>query len=111
MNQQEIDDGKTIAVISYITIAGVLIAYFMNTEKRNNFAYFHIRQALGLWLTFFAIGLVVSNFDSWSITLGFYAFFGVLFLYGLIMALTGKATAVPLVGEFYQKFLSGIGKS
>ena len=110
MDKATIDQGKSAAIISYLTIFGTLIAFFMNNESKNTFAAFHIRQALGLWLTFFAIGLVVSNFDSWMASGALYLAFGVLFLYGFLMALTGKASPVPLVGEFYQKFFSGLGR-
>ncbi|MBT8286739.1 MAG: hypothetical protein HKN00_09405 [Flavobacteriaceae bacterium] len=110
MNNEAVEEGKTIAVISYITIFGVLIAFFMNNEKKNQFAAFHIRQSLGLWLTFFAIGLVVSNFDSWLASIAFYIFFGVLFIYGLLTALGGSTTPAPVLGAFFQKFFSGLGR-
>ena len=110
MDKDTIDKGKPAAIISYLTIFGVLIAYFMNNETKNPFASFHIRQALGLWLTFFAIGLVVSNFDSWTATGALYIAFGVLFIYAFLTAVSGKVTPIPLVGQFYQNFFSGIGR-
>ena len=51
-----IEGGKTIAIISYITIIGLIIAFVMNNEKKNEFASYHIKQMLGLSLT----GLVLS---------------------------------------------------
>ena len=50
MNNLSVQDGKTIAIISYITIIGTLIAFIMNQNKHNYFASFHIRQALGIFL-------------------------------------------------------------
>ncbi len=108
MTENDIKDGRTFAIISYITIFGTLIAFFMNNEKRSNFAYFHIRQALGLWLTFFLLGFAISSFDSWLMTFGFYLFFSVLFIYGFVNAINGKAQKVPILGDFYQKTFSGI---
>ncbi|MBT8257811.1 MAG: hypothetical protein KJO49_05030 [Bacteroidia bacterium] len=110
MDQTSIDSGKPAAIISYLTIFGVLIAYFMNNEKKNVFAAFHIRQALGLWLTFFALGLVISNFDSWMASGSLYLAFGVLFMYGFFTAVAGKTNEVPLVGKFYQNIFSGLGQ-
>jgi uncharacterized membrane protein len=110
MANQNIDEGKTNAIISYLTIIGTIIAYFLNNNKKNEFASFHIRQSLGLWLTFFLLGYVVGSFDSWLITFCFWMFFGVLFIYGFINALAGKQQTVPLVGEFYQKLFASIGK-
>ena len=110
MTVQDINDGKSNAIISYLTIFGTIIAFYLNNEKKNAFASFHIRQALGLWLTFFVLGYIVGNFDSWLITFGFYMFFGVLFIYGFINAVSGKAQTVPLVGDLYQKWFSSLGR-
>ena len=110
MTNQTILDGRTHAIVSYLTIIGTIIAYFLNIDKKNEFASFHIRQALGLWLTFFALGYVVSIFDTWLITFAFWLFFGVLFIYGFINAVAGKPQTVPFLGELYQKIFSSIGK-
>jgi len=37
--------GKTAAVVAYITLIGTIIAFFMNNDDKNQFASFHIRQA------------------------------------------------------------------
>lgn len=110
MNNQIIEEGKSIAILSYLTIFGVIIAYFMNNDKKNEFAYFHIRQSLGLWLTFFALGYIVGIFDSWLITIGFWMFFGVLFIFGFMTAITGKKVETPILGALYQKLFSSLGK-
>jgi uncharacterized membrane protein len=110
MTEGTIQEGKSNAIISYLTIIGTLIAFILNNEKKNEFASFHIRQALGLWLTFFALGYIIGSFDSWLITLSFWIFFGVLFIFGFMTAVTGKAQTIPLLGEFYQKIFSGLGK-
>lgn len=110
MTDETILNGRSYAIISYITIIGTIIAFFMNNDRKNEFAYFHIRQALGLWLTFFALGYIVGIFDKWLITFSFWLFFGVLFIYGFINALAGKPQIVPILGEFYQKIFSSIGK-
>jgi uncharacterized membrane protein len=109
MENQDISDGKNIAVISYLTIFGTIIAFILNNDKKNKFASFHIRQSLGLWLTFFVLGYVITAFDSWLITFCFWMFFGVLFIYGFINALAGKPQAVPLIGDFFQKLFASIG--
>ena len=36
MTEQEIEDGKGLAIISYLTIIGTIIAYFMNNDKKND---------------------------------------------------------------------------
>ena len=59
--ENSVEEGKTIAITSYILIVGVLIAMSMNSENKNSFASFHIRQALGISLTFISLGLIISN--------------------------------------------------
>jgi hypothetical protein len=45
---------KNTAIIAYLTIIGSVIAIFMNQEEnKSEFASFHIRQALGLFILFF----------------------------------------------------------
>lgn len=54
-----VEEGKTIAIISYITYIGLIIAIVLNNDKKNSFAAFHIRQSLGIGLT--SIALMIVN--------------------------------------------------
>ena len=110
MNENTIQTGKTLAFVSYLTLIGTLIAFFMNQEKKNAFTSFHVRQALGLWLLELVLGYFVGGFDSWMVTISFWIFFGVLFIYGMIGALTGKLNFVPFVGPIFQKLFTSIGQ-
>ena len=102
------EEGKSIAIISYITIIGTVIAIFMNNEKKNSFAAFHIRQALGIFLTFFLLGYFIGYFDSWMVTFAFWFFIFILWSYGFLTALQGKMTPIPLLGNFFQKTFKNI---
>jgi uncharacterized membrane protein len=93
---------KNMAFVSYLYLIGLLIAYLNNKERKNEIISFHIRQSLGLWLSFFSLGYIIGNFDSWMITSSFWICFAVLIFYGISTALAGKKTPVPLVGKFYQ---------
>ena len=101
------DTGKTAAIVAYLTIIGTIIAYFLNDPK-NPFANFHIRQALGIHITFYILGALVSIFDSWMITWTFWIFIAVLWVYGLVTAIQGETKEVPLVGPQFQKWFSTI---
>lgn len=103
-----IEKGKTAAITSYILIVGVLIAMSMNGEDKNSFASFHIRQALGLSLTFISLGLIISNFDSIMISLPMWIFVSILWTYGIFSAIKGETKPVPLLGNFFQKALKSI---
>ncbi|MFV0540937.1 MAG: hypothetical protein ACK5MZ_06825 [Aestuariibaculum sp.] len=110
MTQQDIEKGHKNAIISYITVFGTIIAYFLNNENKSSFAAFHIRQALGLWLSFFLLGYFIGYFNSWMVTSGFYLFFAILFIYGFANAIGKKAQTVPLIGNLYQKLFANLGK-
>ena len=103
-----VDDGKNTAIVSYLTIIGAVVAIFMNQEQKNSFASFHIRQALGIFITFFILGYVVSYFDNWTASIAFWLFFFILWLYGFIGALQGKTNLVPVLGNAFQKIFKSL---
>ena len=103
-----IETGKTTAIISYLTIIGAIIAIFMNLEKKNTFSAFHIRQALGIFVSFFLIGYFIGYFDSWMISSAFYVFYFILWIYGFLGALQGEMKLIPLLGEQFQKIFKNI---
>ncbi len=110
MDFKTIEEGKNMAVVAYLTIIGAVIALIMNNDKKNPFTAFHVRQGLGLCLTFMIMGYFIGYFNDFKITIAFWIGFGVLFFFGLIGAISGKMQQVPLLGAFYQKIFSNIGK-
>ena len=104
----ETEEGKSAAITAYILIVGVLIAMSMNSEKKNAFASFHIRQALGISITFISLGLIISHFDSLMISASMWLFVSVLWAYGMFSAINGSTKPLPLLGNFYQKAFKSI---
>jgi len=108
MKNNNIEKGKTAAITSYILIIGVFIAMSMNSEDKNSFASFHIRQALGLSITFISLGLIISNFDNPMISISMWIFLSILWTYGVFTAINGETKPIPLLGNYFQKWLSNI---
>lgn len=108
MNKETIEAGKATAIISYILGIGVFIAMSMNADNKNPFATFHIRQGLGLTLTFISLGLIISNFDSLLISFPMWIFISILWSYGIFTAIKGETKPMPLLGTYFQKWLSNI---
>lgn len=108
MENSTAKEGKNMAIISYITIIGTIIAMSMNATPKNDFARFHIRQSLGIHISFYIIGLLISQFDSWLISIGFYIFYIVLWVYGISGAIQERKTIIPLLGNQFQKWFSFI---
>jgi uncharacterized membrane protein len=94
---------KDAALVAYLTILGAVIAIFMNNEeKKTEFASFHIRQALGIFLSLFLLGYFVGYADSWTVSSAFYLFYFILWIYGFSGALSGQKRLIPVVGAFFQ---------
>ena len=109
MENTTVNEGKTMAIISYITIIGTIVAFIMNNSKKNSFASFHIRQMIGLSL--------LSIVNSWgigqlaglgmvSMIIGVGIF--VLWVLGFIGAVQGEEKKVPLLGDMFQDWFKGI---
>lgn len=103
-----VEEGKNIVIISHITIIGTIIALIMNNDIKNPFASFYIRQTLGIFLLFFALGYPVGLFDSWMISSSLYIFIFILWAYSFISALQGQMNLIPILGAFFQKFFKNI---
>lgn len=102
------ETGKSAAIVAYITIVGTIIAFFLNNDTKNPFASFHIRQALGIHITYFLLGALVSIFDSWMITYAFWIFIFVLWGYGIVTAIQGEQKEVPILGNKFQNWFSTV---
>ena len=103
------EEAKKIAVISYITIIGLVIAFVMNNEKKSDFANYHIRQSIGLCLTGLAMGAIgIIPILGWIINI--IGFFVLLYMWivGLINAINEKEKPVPFLGNKYEKWFKGI---
>ncbi|AFL81562.1 putative membrane protein [Aequorivita sublithincola DSM 14238] len=104
-----VEDGKTIGIIAYITIVGLIIAFVMNNEKKNSFAAYHIRQSLGLGITGLALSIInVIPILGWIVSILGSIFLIVLWVIGLMGAINGGEKPVPILGEKYQEWLKGI---
>src|SRR5665213_3720454 len=55
-----IAEDKTVAIVSYMTMLGFIIAIIIHTSKKTKLGAFHLRRMLGLWLTVIALIIVHS---------------------------------------------------
>lgn len=102
------DNGKTVAIISYITLIGWIVALVMNNSNRTALGSFHVRQALGI-MCIGAILVILSGFLGFGllsriIQIGAFVFW----IIGLISAVKGEMKPVPLLGEKFQEWFKGI---
>ena len=101
---------KLVAVISYITIIGLLIAIVLNQNEKNDFASFHIKQSLGLTLTSLVVYFIgVIPVIGWIISLIGSIFILILWVIGLINAISGNQKPVPVLGDKFLEWFKDLG--
>ncbi len=118
------DNGKTVGIISYLTIIGWLIAFFaMHKDNKTELGSYQLRQTLlfhiasivlywvlGMLFTaiFFSSGLVTGWFSivalDWVLKIGLF----ILWIIGFIGAINGEKKPIPLIGEKAQTMFSTI---
>ena len=96
------DQSKLVAILSYITLIGWIIALILNMNKKTELGSFHIRQALLL---------VILNIVLWWIpVIGWILQVVVLVLWvmGLVYAVQGQMKEIPLIGKYAQQWFKGL---
>ncbi len=100
----EIQQGKICAMLAYLLIG--IIWYFVDEKmKKNNFAKYHVKQALVLLIISLAGSIVLSMTFVliWLIPVWQIAVF-VLIVIGIMNANNGQKKELPIIGKFGEKF-------
>lgn len=106
---QSSDTSLSIATIAYITVVGLIIAFVMNKEKKDEFANYHIRQSLGLALTGLALGIIsLIPFLGWIIYIVGILVLLYMWILGLMNAINKKEQPVPFLGEKFNEWFNNI---
>jgi len=101
-------EGKTTAIVAYLTMIGALIALSMNSEPRNSFARFHTRQAFGLHLMFIGFAILSNTWGNLYSFFGLLSCYSILWIYGFTGVLAEKEQSVPVIGPYFQKWFTFI---
>lgn len=103
-----VNDPKVIAIVSYLTLVGWVIALILNNPK-NELASFHIRQSLGLMLVSLAISIVMQvPFLGWLVGIVAAIATFILWVIGFIGAVEGQKKLIPYLGEYFQEWFAGV---
>lgn len=115
-NQPKADNSRTIAIVSYITLIGWIVAIIMQTneQQKSEFAAFHLRQSLGLfctWVAFWILSIffmfipiinILWGFLSLAVMLGVFVFL----ILGIVNAVNNEMKPLPFVGPIYQRLFA-----
>ena len=109
MSETTSDNGKTVAIVSYLTLIGWIVAFIMHNNNKTELGAYHLRQMLGLLILGIAISVLARVIGIpiviWILQIGIFA----LWIMGLISAFNGEKKPVPLLGEQFQDWFKGIG--
>ncbi len=95
-------NSKNIALVSYITLIGWVIALIMRNSSNDNssFVVFHMRQSFGLGVLSFAVSSLFSILHIWTLSQILGLAFFILMIVGILNANGGKEVPLPLIGDF-----------
>lgn len=122
----ETAEDKTVAILSYCTLIGFIVAIILHQQKKTHLGAYHLRQVLGFAVTSFVgwialmilslvLGLILRHISgsltALMVTL-LYAAFGiavlVLWVLGFVAAIKGEKKPMPVVGPLFQQYLGNV---
>ncbi len=99
-------DNKTLSIISYITIIGWLVAFFVGKDKADLFLKYHLRQSFGLGITTILWNMAMKIIFAIVPSLWFLSYLGylifILAIIGIITAANNKMQPLPIIGKYFE---------
>jgi uncharacterized membrane protein len=113
MEQTTTDNGKTAAIVSYITIIGWLISFFALNKPKTSLGSYHVRQSLLLHIVTFGLNIILTIFASFLPflgTLSLIVFVGyiIFVILGAISASNSEEKPLPVFGEKAQELFKSM---
>lgn len=104
-------EDKTVAIVSYLTLIGFIVAIVLHGNKKTQLGAYHLRQSLGLMIAFVVCWvvnaiLVFIPIIGWLMIMALWLGLLVIWLFGLVNAASGKLKPVPVVGEYFEKWFA-----
>lgn len=117
-------EDKTVAILSYCTLIGFIVAIILHQQKKTKLGAYHLRQMLGFfilgfvgWIAVaivagiltFILGIIIKALALMIWPLFAFAFgisMLVLWVMGLLAAINGEMKPMPVVGPFFQSKLT-----
>jgi uncharacterized membrane protein len=94
-------DGKTKAIVAHITLIGWIVALVMNSQQKDEYASFYIRQMLGLIILNFIWIIPILGWIIGIVVL-------VLWIMSIIGAASGELKPTPVVGKYFQEWFKAL---
>lgn len=107
-------DNKTLSIISYITVIGWVIAFFIGKEKADNLLKYHLKQALGVVVLSLILSLLIQIVAialptlAWIVSTVLYIISIGYMVIGILNAVSEKQKPLPVIGQWADKAFSFI---
>ena len=106
-------NNKTLSILSYVTLIGWLIAYFLGKDKADALLKYHLKQSLGLAIVSILLSIVLNVIASIVPALSFLSMVGlvmlVFWILGIINAANGALKPIPVFGKAFENQFAFIG--
>lgn len=100
-------EDRTVAIVSYITLIGFIVAIILHGNKKTALGAYHLRQTLGLVIGGVVLGVVaIVPLIGWAIALLGWLLLFVMWLMGIIAAATGQMKPAPILGAQFQQWFA-----
>ncbi len=99
---------RTVAIVAYLSLVGFIIAIILHGSNKTQLGAYHLRQAMGIYLTgvvgwicvMILMFVLIGAFLAPVLWIGLV----VMWIMGLIAAVNGQQKPVFLLGEKYQEW-------
>ena len=105
--QTTTNNSRALAIISYITFIGWIIAFMLNNKQKHALVTYHQKQSLGIQGTYFAIAILVKIAGLLSLQVLFLGVF-ILIIIGISNASNQINKPLPIVGVYFEKWFENI---
>ncbi len=95
-------DGKTKAIVAHITLIGWIIALVFNSNEKDEFASYYIRQLLGLYLLNLVLWMIPVI--GWLLNIVVFVFW----IMSLVGSIQGEKKETPIVGKYFQEWFKSL---
>ena len=89
------------AIVAHITLIGWIIAWVINSNSKDEYTSFYLRQTLGIYI----VGIVLKFIPvvGWILSIAAFAFW----LLSLVYVIRGEKKVIPF-GEYFQDWFKSI---
>jgi len=99
------DQSQLVAILSYITLIGWIVALVLNSQKKSSLGSFHIRQSLLIML----VG-IIGSFIFWIPLIGWalWILLVIMWVMGLVSAINKQEKEVMIIGKLAQDWFKAL---